>query len=149
MSELKYYDIRNVNDHQMMGVRGYEGAATEDSVKVAINDIFIFLTTELGLTYIQTDGDLDLQNIPDLNIATHTSQYNTLNTGESLTYGFHIFAFNDEFQESKPLFLRFNYNMVNAILKYNSTSCKNFLIFYIKLDILSKSYPTSNYNKIS
>jgi hypothetical protein len=34
------------------------------------NDIFIFLTQELGLTYIQTNGDIDLQNIPDLNIAT-------------------------------------------------------------------------------
>ena len=56
MSELKYYDIRNVNDHQMMGVRGYEGAATEDSVKVAINDIFIFLTQELGLTYIRVSS---------------------------------------------------------------------------------------------
>ena len=131
MSELKYYDIRNVNDHQMMGVRGYEGAATEDSVKVAINDIFTFLTQELGLTYIQTNGDLDLQNIPDLNIATHASQYNTLNTGESLTYGFHIFAFNDEFQESKPLFLKFNYNMLNAIAKFNNANCKNCLFFIL------------------
>ena len=113
----------------MMGVRGYEGIATESSVKVAINDIFTFLTQELGLTYIQTNGDLDLQNIPDLNIATHASQYNTLNTGESLTYGFHIFAFNDEFQESKPLFLRFNYNMLNAITKYDYADCKNCLFF--------------------
>lgn len=148
MSELKYYDIRNVNDYQMMGVRGYEGAATEDSVKVAINDIFTFLTQELGLTYIQTNGDLDLQNIPDLNIATHASQYNTLNTGESLTYGFHIFAFNDEFQETSPLFLRFNYNMLNAIVKYDYADCKNCLFFYIKLDVLTKISPTSNYSQI-
>jgi hypothetical protein len=148
VSELKYYDIRNVNDLEMNGIKEYVGASSDISVKNAINDIFIFLTQELGLTYIQTNGDLDLQNIPDLNIATHASQYNTLNTGESLTYGFHIFAFNDEFQDTKPLFLRFNYNMINAILKYDIASCKNFLIFYIKLDILSKSSPTSNYNQI-
>ena len=148
MSELKYYDIRNVNDLEMNGIKEYAGASSDISVKNAINDIFIFLTQELGLTYIQTNGDLDLQNIPDLNIATHASQYNTLNTGESLTYGFHIFAFNDEFQETKPLFLRFNYNMINAILKYDNELCKNFLIFYIKLDILSKSSPTANYNQI-
>ena len=128
MSELKYYDIRNVNDLEMNGIKEYVGASSDISVKNAINDIFIFLTQELGLTYIQTDGDLDLQNIPDLNIATHASQYNTLNTGEILTYGFHIFAFNDEFQETKPLFLRFNYNMINAILKYDNELCKNFLI---------------------
>lgn len=148
MSELKYYDIRNVNDLEMNGIKEYTGTSSDVSVKNAINDIFIFLTQELGLTYIQTDGDLDLQNIPDLNIATRASQYNTLNTGESLTYGFHIFAFNDEFQETKPLFLRFNYNMINAITKVNNESCKNFLIFYIKLDILSKSSPTSNYNQL-
>ncbi len=148
MSELKYYDIRNVNDLEMNGIKEYVGASSDISVKNAINDIFIFLTQELGLTYIQTNGDLDLQNIPDLNIATHASQYNTLNTGESLTYGFHIFAFNDEFQESKPLFLRFNYNMVNAIAKVNHGNCKNCLFFYIKLDVLTKISPTSNYNQI-
>ena len=68
MSELKYYDIRNVNDLEMNVIKEYVGASSDISVKNAINDIFIFLTQELGLTYIQTDGDLDLQNIPDLNI---------------------------------------------------------------------------------
>ena len=91
---------------------------------------------ELGLTYIQTNGDLDLQNIPDLNIATHASQYNTLNTGESLTYGFHIFAFNDEFQESKPLFLKSSTTILTAFL-------------YVRLTPnLSKPMPSTPFFKI-
>lgn len=145
MTTLKRYNIRSPNEIQAMGIKEFAGAATEQSIKDTINDIYTYMTTELGLTHVPTVGEINLQNIPDLGLATYATQSNTLNAGEMLTYGYHIFAFNDALQTTKPLYIKFAYNVLNAGTKSTASNAKNTLLFCVYMTIMTKASPSAAY----
>lgn len=145
MTTLKRYNIRSPNEIQAMGLNEFAGAATEQSIKDTINDIYTYMTTELGLTHVPTVGEINLQNIQDLGLATYATQYNTLNPGQMLTYGYHIFAFNDALQSTKPLYIKFEYNVLHAGRKTNLTTTTNFLVFCVYMTIMTKTSPEASY----
>lgn len=91
-------------------------------MKDAIYDIFHFFKDDLSLTYIKTDGDLDLTNIPNLNVVSKISSVSDTQFYPN-KYGFHIFAFNDELQETYPIFIKLEYCLTNIqIYANNNTS---------------------------
>lgn len=145
MTTLKRYNIRSPNEIQAMGLKEFAGAATEQSIKDTINDIYTYMTTELGLTHVPTVGEINLQNIQDLGLATYATQSNTLNPEQMLTYGYHIFAFNDALQSTKPLYIKFEYNVLHAGRKANLTNTTNFLVFCVYMTIMTKTSPGASY----
>lgn len=105
--------------------------ASEESIKNAIIDISEFFINDLNMIRVPVDGEIDLDNIPDLDIATKSTQFNNLNQLQSLSYGFIKLAFNDEYQESRPLFLTLRFEMMNLTIKTNNAAQKHRFAFAI------------------
>lgn len=136
--------LRYPNELEAMGLlqngdtttQGLSENPTEQSLKDSITDIHNYLVNDLGLTPVSQTGELDLSNIQDLNLKLHASEYNKLDINQRLIYGFKTYAFNDEIQESKPLYIKFYYGAYNLSNKMNQIyHCARFS-FYISIDII-------------
>ena len=125
--------------------------ASEESIKNAIIDISNFFINDLKMIRVPVDGEIDLDNIPDLDIATKSQQYNNLNHLQSLSYGFIKLAFNDEYQDTRPLFLKLSFEMMNIVLKADDAVQKNRFGFVVRCDIIGENelvYRTMNFGNI-
>ena len=58
---------------------------------------------------------------------------------DNYTYGFTKFAFNDDFQELKPLFIKIYYRMFNLTLKTNNVVQKNKFAFGLTVELLDNN----------
>ncbi len=123
-------NITAPNERFAMGLSG--GTPNQDSINTCVIDIHSALI-DSGLTPVPYNGELDLSNIPDLQLP-FLALNKTLNGGVFLPIGFKIYAFNDEMQDSDPIYLKFNYGFLNATS--NSSNAKDTLLFQIRLDIL-------------
>lgn len=158
--------IRYPNELEAMGLAtngktNVQGSVTpsQETIKNAIIDIITFFNVDLDMPIVPTDGELNISNIVDIpNIQVYASQSNVVNTGQKYFYGFKVFAFNDELQESKPLFIKLNFGLMNASMRYNAPGYKARFAFFVDLDIIHNSavihsftlanihYNTSTYN---
>lgn len=136
--------LRYPNELEAMGLilngdtttQGLLENPTEQSLKDSIIDIHNYLVDDLRLTAVEEPGELDLSNIQDLNLKLHASEYNKLSIDQRLFYGFKTYAFNDEIQNSKPIYLKFYYGVQNLSSKFNYISnCARFS-FYIMINII-------------
>lgn len=138
--------IRYPNELTAMGLlnngnNGSQGTVTpsEQSIKDTIIDINDFFINEMEMIKVPTQGEIDVNNISDINIYTLSQQYNNMNIMQSVSYGYSIFAFTDELQNSKPLFLKLNYNMYNLANKGNYPVQKNKFAFGIRVQLLDSN----------
>lgn len=113
--------------------------ASEESIKNAIIDISNFFINDLKMIRVPVDGEIDLDNITNLDIATKSQQYNNLNLLQSFSYGFIKLAFNDEYQDTRPLFLKLSFEMINIALKINDAAQKNRFGFVVRCDIIGEN----------
>lgn len=113
--------------------------ASEESIKNAIIDISNFFINDLKMIRVPVDGEIDLENIPDLDIATKSTQFNNMNQLQSLSYGFIKLAFNDEYQDAIPLFLKLTFEMKNIAFKINNAVQKNRFAFVVRCDIIGEN----------
>lgn len=118
-----------------------------EKMSMAINEIHNFFINELGLVHIPVDGELDLNNIPDM--LFHTAKTNSIATTHPLyqfvnnadlhsnkfhnLYGFKYYTFNDELNDRKPLYLKINYGAF-FLCYYGSMPPK--FCFAIELEIM-------------
>lgn len=112
---------------------------SEESIKNCIKDIYDFFIQDLKMVHVPKEGELDINNIPDIGIATYATQNNNLNQHQNVPYGFTDFAFTDELQNTKPIYIRLIYGMLNLTLRNADAMQKNKfafnLIVYIMDDV--------------
>lgn len=127
--------LRYPNELEAMGLiqngqtttQGLLETSSEQSLKDSIIDIHNYLIDDLGLIAVPETGELDISNIADLNLKLHASEYNKLGMDQFIIYGFKTYAFNDEIQNSKPIYLKFKYGVKNLSSKINSIdNCARF-----------------------
>ena len=128
---------------------------TEQSIKDSINDIHNYLVSDLLLTSVPSNGELDLGNIADLNLADYAFKNNTFfNYNQVINYGFKVYAFNDILQETKPIFLKVYFGVKNMSPKYNVSNlvCRFIFNLYIEIiynnNILYTIRPTQSFSNI-
>lgn len=113
--------------------------ASEESIKNAIIDISNFFINDLKMVRVPVEGEIDLDNIPDLDIATKSTQHNNMNQLQPLSYGFIKLAFNDEYQDTRPLFLKISFEMKNIAYKAKNVVQKNRFAFGVRVDIIGEN----------
>lgn len=123
-------NITAPNERFAMGLSG--GTPNQDSINNCIIDIHSALV-DSGLTHVPHDGELDLSNIPYLDLP-FLAINKTLAGGYFMTLGYKIYAFNDDRQDIDPIYLKFNYGLLNATS--GNSNAKDTLLFQIRLDIL-------------
>lgn len=130
--EKKAMGILNNGPYDQQGVQesGY------DSIKNTINDIHSFLVDDIGLTHTPFNGELDLNNIPDLLLNQEAKKSNVLNADEFLSYGFKMYSFNDELQNEAPIILKIYFGVKNISDKGSDIKFSSRFAFTISIDIL-------------
>lgn len=118
--------IRIPNERVAMGIESSQDTNKQNSINNAILDIITSLQ-DSGLLLVPFNGELDLNNIPDINIPNIRSK-NDLNGGVFISIGYKYFAFTDTMQNDYPIMLKFDFGVVNA-----STTGVNSVWFAIKL----------------
>lgn len=139
--------IRYPNELEAMGLAtngktNAQGNTTpsQESIKNSIVDIINFFKDDLNMPIVPTSGELDENNILDIpNIATYATQYNVLDEWTKYYYGFKVFAFNDDIQDTKPLFIKLNFGLVNLAKKRAYLNFKIRFSFFIDMDIIYNS----------
>lgn len=134
MATLKYKKIRYPNEREAYGIYGY---ASEQSLKNTINDIHEFLTTDLGLVQTTDAGQLDLANIPDININKIYTDNNTMRF-TSWSYGYLIYDYIDRFSSEFPIKLKFEFT-VTEIAGGTSSSYQSRPIMGATVSVLSQT----------
>lgn len=151
--------IRYPNEFTAMGFADSTDGSTsktvtadETSIKNAIFDINDYFINSMGLIYVQTDGDLDITNIPSLNLGAKAKEYFKIQQFDFLAYGYRKYAFSDSYQDVNPLFLRIRYGVIQTTNLYNDPSFKARFAFTLKIDILNHNdtliYSFYSYNII-
>ncbi len=135
--------IRYPDELQIMGL-AYNGDTANQGTQIpsqqtandCINDICNFLT-DLGLIIVPTQSELDLNNIPDLQIYNYTNTNNNLNYMERKNIGFKRFAFNDKYQDTCPLFIELHFSLIKINGKVANYRYNNRFAFNIVLKLIN------------
>lgn len=116
MAILKRKFIRYPNEREAWGEYG---TPSEESIKNHIRDFHEYLVNDLGLIQTEDQGQLDLDNIPDLDLKTKYDQ-STTSRWTSWSYGYLMYQFTDARQTEYPIYLRFQFNMVDGSYTSNT-----------------------------
>lgn len=116
MAELKSKFIRYPNEREAWGEYG---TATEQSIKDCIIDVHDFFTNTLGLLQTDDSGQIDFENITDLDLkniydVSTTARFNVF------SYGYAVYEFTDRYQSNKPIYIKLDFNMYDG--SYNATT---------------------------
>lgn len=157
MSELKFRNIKNIEDDKVGGLAfGNQGANSnalwltpdDTTLKQFIVDINKFIVDDLKLSKVDDDLQTDPTNIvfstDFVTIKTYSQTYistpstNTENVHKEKEFlmGYNVFAFNDELQETIPIILKFEYILKNIeeLLSYSGFPR---LTFCIRLSVIN------------
>lgn len=117
MAVLKTKFIRYPNEREAWGELG---VATEQSIKDHIYDFHQFMTQDLGLVQTADTGQLDVNNIPNLDLK---AKYDVSTTAKwtAWSYGYLMYAFTDPKQADVPLFIRFEFKMTDGSYTGNTS----------------------------
>ena len=121
------------------GSKGSKITSDEITLKNSIVDIDSFFTNELNLIFIKKTGDLDLTNIPNLDLGVKATKYFEIPTLEFISYGFRTYAFNDQYQTESPLFLKVNYGVRNITRLENNSGATALFAFTLKIELLNQN----------
>lgn len=145
--------IRYPDEKKAMGILnsgGYSSQGTQESsyesIKNCIIDIHDFFVNDLKLTHKISDGELDLNDIKNLNLDTLSKQSNVLNPDEFLSYGFKDYSFNDDLQNEVPLTLRINFGVKNLADKSSNLVFSHRFAFTILIDVFIKDRMIHSFN---
>lgn len=134
MAILKRKFIRYPNEREAWGEYG---TPSEESIKNHIRDFHEYLVNDLGLIQTEDQGQLDLDNIPDLDLKTKYDQ-STTGRWTSWSYGYLMYQFTDARQSEYPIYLRFQFNMVDG--SYTSgTSYRSRTYLSIRLNVMTNT----------
>lgn len=130
--ELKIQGLVNNGNATTQGTQ----EASQASAKQAIIDICNAFVDELQMPIVPTEGELDLANVEDIpDIATYATTWNQLNFNQFFPYGFKVFAFNDDYQNTKPLYMKLTFGLKNITPKYNHTNYRHRFSFVVRISI--------------
>lgn len=134
MAILKRKFITYPNERQAWGEFG---TPSEESIKNHIIDFHDYLVNDLGLVQTDDQGQMDLANIPDLDLKT---KYDISDTGRwaQWTYGYLMYQFTDSRQSEYPIYLRFQFNMVDASYT-GGTSYRSRTYLSIRLNVINST----------
>lgn len=144
MAEFKTRFIPYPNELECMGLLrngnvNDQGSVTpsNESVTDCIIGIIGFLRDNLGLTHVPTTGEIDTSNIVYPDLPTMKDKFNDTNLFTRYELGFVKFAFNDELQDTKPLFLNFKFNFIQISGRNSNDWWRNRYAFNMTLEILN------------
>ncbi len=134
MAELKRKLIRYPNEREAYGIYGY---TSEQSIKDTINDIDSFFVNDLKLKRSVDAGQLDLDNIPDLDIK---SIYDKSTTARwtSWSYGYKMYEFTDVLQSEFPIILKLDFRVTDTSYT-GTTSYRSRPYMGVRLTVMSAS----------
>lgn len=110
---------------------GYNITSSQESLNNFINDIHN-LIVDTGISPLDIQGDIDFNNIPDLNIPNLFTSPTVL-TNRFFSAGYKYYAFNDYNQNEYPIYLKMDFG-VQCVGRYSPLG--NLMYTTIKLDIL-------------
>lgn len=107
---------------------------SQDSINNTIKDISDFFNNYLNLIKVPKENDIDLNNIP-----THDfygmAKLTMLAQWSTYSFGFETFALSDDLQDTKPIFIQFEYCMRVISTGVNNAQVPNRFAFDIIMDI--------------
>lgn len=126
-------NITHPNELIAMGLGGVP--ASQESINNAVKDIHNSLI-EAGLTVVLDNTQLDINNIPNLNLNIERTK-NIYNAGEfCLSLGYIYYYFSDNQQDNYPIVIKLEYGFINAS---KSQVTFNSFGFAIRINITSGS----------
>lgn len=159
---IKIKNIPYVNELEIMGTKnGVLNANTANelvvqnfnSLKNFIPSFYSFLKDDLKLIPVTDPNQIDVNNLPVFEMVYPEMQEdmkkrNILNQYFSKSYGYNVFTFDDEYQSTKPIILKFDYRMVNFITKQDTpANCPRFA-FAIELSIIDSTTKVDIYKTL-
>ncbi len=149
MAEVKVKNITYVSELECMGTQNGTVDANSaskfvppnfSSLKQFIIDFNNFIEYDLGLSRVGDSDQIDINNLSFIDnlhdIQTYMKALNTYEKFMDLMYGYNIFAFNDSLQDTKPLYLKFEYNLTNICPKSSNTGHYPRFAFSIKFSLI-------------
>lgn len=149
MSELKFRNIKNIEDDKCVGL--LQGASNDSNLKVNQNisslnqfiiDFNAFIEDDLKLTRIADPLQIDPTHItyttdPSVlvNYSNSTAPVSAAENNKEFIMGYNVFAFNDALQDTHPLTFKFEYVFRN-IEFHNNYAAYPRLTLIIKLSII-------------
>lgn len=134
MAEVKVKNITYVNELECMGTQN--GTVDTNSaskfvspnyntLKQFIIDFNNFIVNDIGLSRVGDNNQIDINNLSFIDnlhdIQTYMKSLNTYEKFMDLMYGYNLFAFNDSLQDTKPIYLKFEYNLTNICPKSSNS----------------------------